>query len=205
MENSNNVVDLPVLDNPPMPHVMNTPTGRVVNLVHPDPRSICIDDIAQGLADLALYEEHIEPPSIYSVAIRACWVARYLSRRTSDPEIALHGLLYNAEQAYLKTINPSKNPVLLQTQRKLKAAIYHALNMPPLHDNQLTLIKLAYEQVRTVELVSLLPKGFVQKRDLATKLDECAFANPWLEPVLPWIVTAAYLQFFNNLKRGEQV
>ncbi len=206
------VVDLPVLDEPPkgldtwvLDHIFTTHSGNQMNLLQPNPGQIDIDDIAYAMSRLPLYNGHTAGPEIYSVAMRSCWVARYLQMRTGRTEIALHGLMHWSACAYMGLNVLPANRSLIEMELSIKQAIYKALDLPVLTPEHCDLISQAFHQAQIVELEALLPPGCVESENITASQDQTAAQLPWLEPIQPWMVCGAFLQFFDTLKRGEAI
>lgn len=73
---------------------IRTFTGKVFDLQILDPDSICIEDIAHGLANTARWAGQLE--KFYSVAQHSFYVAMNLPK-----ELQLAGLLHDASEAYM--------------------------------------------------------------------------------------------------------
>jgi len=71
-----------------------THTGRVVNIVHPDPATLDIRDVAHALARINRYTGHSDEP--LSVAQHSVLVSEL-----APPEARAWGLLHDAAEAYL--------------------------------------------------------------------------------------------------------
>jgi 5'-deoxynucleotidase YfbR-like HD superfamily hydrolase len=78
-----------------------TSTGRMVDIIHPDPAAVDIRDIAHSLARLCRWGGHVlkgerYPYSIFSVAQHSLVVSDRV-----PSELAMVGLLHDATEAYL--------------------------------------------------------------------------------------------------------
>jgi 5'-deoxynucleotidase YfbR-like HD superfamily hydrolase len=71
-----------------------TYTGKVFDIFHPKPESICIEDIAHHLSQINRFTG--ATPFEYSVAQHSLLVSRLC-----EPHYALFGLLHDAAEAYL--------------------------------------------------------------------------------------------------------
>lgn len=71
-----------------------THSGRVVDIVNPDPSTLVIEDVAHALARINRYTGHSDDP--ISVAQHAVLVSTLV-----PPEAAAWGLLHDASEAYL--------------------------------------------------------------------------------------------------------
>lgn len=121
-----------------MPAWVETWSGRMVDLMDPQPETICIDDIAHALARLARFNGHTRTAGIYSVADHCLWCSGVALDRWPDaPGVALQALLHDAHEAYtgdivapLKFI-PQVADVLRPIEESLQAAIHTALGVRP--------------------------------------------------------------------------
>lgn len=125
------------------PNSIRTFTGKVFDLLILDPNSICIEDIAHGLAHTARFGGHL--PCFYSVAQHSVLVADKV-----PPDQKLAALLHDASEAYLgdmpspfKSMMPefkaiesnvmkviaSKFGFAYPFSRSVKYADYHLLNL----------------------------------------------------------------------------
>lgn len=85
---------------------MRTYTGRRVDFLNPDPKSIHIEDIAQSLSRICRFNGHTHDH--YSVAQHSIYVSQVVARLAS-PGLALAGLLHDAPEAYVgDVISPLK-------------------------------------------------------------------------------------------------
>lgn len=101
-----------------------TYTGKVFDIFHPKPESICIEDIAHHLSQINRYTG--ATPFPYSVAQHSLLVSRLC-----EPHYALFGLLHDAAEAYMGDIPaPWKREVSLRSrgfaelEHRLLAAIH---------------------------------------------------------------------------------
>ncbi|MGI1671975.1 MAG: hypothetical protein K6L74_16855 [Neptuniibacter sp.] len=212
MTTSAALIELPVCDAPPEGEklsqsfqMVTTNTGRQIDLFHPNPAQVALEDIAHALSRLPLYNGHTKGDYIYSVAIRSCWVARYLYRLTGDSEMALHGLMHWSAQAYTGTSVMPTGRLFSDTNLLIKKAIYMGLDLPVLKLEHCRLLDQAFTQVQMIELESLLPPGCAEGDKISAQIDDVAKQLHWLEPIEPWMVCGAFQQYFETLKRGELV
>lgn len=109
---------------------IRTYTGKVFDLKILDPDSICIEDIAHGLANTARFAGQL--PKLYSVAQHSFHVAQSASK-----ENQLAALLHDASEAYLGDMpSPFKKimPDYKALENKLMAAIAQKFGFDyPLH------------------------------------------------------------------------
>lgn len=76
---------------------MVTYTGKVIYVMDPDPKDICIEDIAHALGNTCRFSGHCT--FFYSVAEHCVNVSKLV-----PPKYALLGLLHDAAEAYLTDI-----------------------------------------------------------------------------------------------------
>lgn len=98
---------------------ITTFTGRVVDLLDPKPDTICLEDIARGLAMQCRFNGHIR--RFYSVAEHSVRVSRWLLYQCGPGEIliAQQGLLHDAAEAYVgDLIGPMKALLRLDERRR---------------------------------------------------------------------------------------
>lgn len=84
-------------NHPPLEPWIETYTGKKLHFLTPSPDEIDIEDIAHALANECRFGGHTS--SFYSVAEHSLLVATLLPK-----ELALHGLLHDASEAYLRDI-----------------------------------------------------------------------------------------------------
>lgn len=134
---------------------LETVTGRVVNLLNPDPATINITDIAWSLSRAARFTGHTIHPDPYNNGQHSLNVAKEaqaLARRFNHPNpdmIGLYGLIHDANETYtgdiagpLKKI-PELRAVLKPIENRIQAVIYDALGIPHPSDEDEHLVKQA--------------------------------------------------------------
>jgi hypothetical protein len=106
-----------------------TSSGRILDVLDPDPALITIEDIAHALAMLCRFGGHL--PRHYSVASHSVHVSRLVPER-----FAAAGLLHDASEAYVcDVIRPVKiaiRELYRPIEERWMAAIAVALNVPSL-------------------------------------------------------------------------
>ena len=104
------------------PDCIRTVSGRYVNLIHPDPDTLHIEDIAHALSNIPRFGGHL--PIFYSVAhhsVAVCEKLRSLSR-----EERFQALMHDASEAYLLDI-PAPLKAHLPEYRAIEARMMKAL------------------------------------------------------------------------------
>lgn len=145
---------------------IRTITGKRIIIANPDPASICIEDIAAGLAKVSRFNG--QTALAYTVAQHSWWVSMIVPQ-----EHALQALLHDAPEAYLSDLNsPAKQ--LCHDYRRLESrfntAIMTRFGLPIQH----------HPDVKKADLVMLA----TEKRDhMPLAADE---QWPILHGINPW-------------------
>lgn len=110
---------------------METYTGRRVDLSHPDPATICIEDIAWHLARQPRFLGATTSDNVYTVAQHSVLVLNRVRATVKDANVCLLicALLHDGHEAYMGDIIKPMGELLdlkLPLQR-LKARIQHAI------------------------------------------------------------------------------
>lgn len=114
-----NDFDLPLSES-----TIRTVSGRFVDLLHPDPATIVLDDIAHALSMVNRFGGHTAEP--WSVAEHSIAVSAMLWRSTGDPRLSLLGLLHDAAEAYLgDVVRPLKTH--LDQYRRVEERMEHVI------------------------------------------------------------------------------
>ena len=83
--------------------LINTSSGKLIDLKNPSPDQICMKDIAHALSNICRFGGQAKP--FYSVAQHSCLVAAIV-----PPKARKYALLHDAPEAYLgDVIKPLKN------------------------------------------------------------------------------------------------
>lgn len=115
-----------------MAYVAQISSGGYVNIDNPDPKQIHIEDIAHSLSRICRFGGHVRRDlATYTVAQHSILVSE-----TVPPELAIVGLLHDAEEAYLgDMIRPVKQylyeqaPAFKQLVRDWRLAIGEAFGL----------------------------------------------------------------------------
>lgn len=106
---------------------LRTFTGKRVELEAPTVEMICIEDIAHALGNLCRFNGHTK--YFYSVAQHSCNVAMQLKDDDYDYDVQFHGLLHDAQEAYIgDMVSPLKRikslgPAYKEVEDKFVAVI----------------------------------------------------------------------------------
>ena len=167
-----------------------TTSGRRVDILKPDPATICIEDIAHALALQCRFNGHTRV--FYSVAqhcVECSWIAK--------PAYAMECLLHDAGEAYLGDIvSPVKalldESPLPDLEMRFEDTIATALG--------LAVVPGYYREVRRVDLIMLA----TEKRDLMPFRDDpwpcLRGVQPLEDAIEPWSSEVAECKFLERYK-----
>lgn len=143
--------------------VMETASGRAIDLRCPQPADIAIGDIAHHLAQANRYAgatsfgDFCRP---ISVAEHAVIVAHRLMAQSYPARVILAGLHHDDAEAYLGDISrPLKAliPAYQRIEEDFAAVIAEALELPPITQNEKLAVKLADDWALSMEAHWLMP------------------------------------------------
>jgi uncharacterized protein len=157
------------------PTTLETVTGRFVDLIEPDPKDICIEDIAWSLSRLARFNGHTINKLPYSVAQHSLVVA-YETVRLATVEIGydraltpseaarwlLLGLLHDASEAYTGDVSgplkkiPELRPVIKKIEHRIQDAIYKALGISPPTELEEKIVKMGDVLAQRIEAYNFM-------------------------------------------------
>jgi len=185
---------------------VQTYTGRMVDILAPQPDEILIEDIAHALANQCRFNSHTS--RYYSVAQHSILVSDLAEELTENKQAALYALLHDAHEAYLgDVVRPVRGQ--LKNYDKLAATMQHAIDAcsdiwidfrwSPLATEALDqLIKACDDIALATEARDLMPGGpWVDQID----------AQPMtriISPVSPDIAKIMFLRRFDELTAGDQ-
>lgn len=114
---------------------METYTGRRVDLSHPNPATICIEDIAWHLSRQPRFLGATTSENVYNVAQHSVLVLNRIRQTIPDANISLSitALLHDAHEAYIGDILRPMGQLLdlklplKRLKKRLQSAIYTAL------------------------------------------------------------------------------
>ena len=142
------------------PAQIETRSGKVLDLIAPEPASICIEDIAHALSMQCRYNGHCE--RFISVAEHSWLVADWLKQHGAGLRMELLGLLHDAPEAYLgDLVHPVKTmlPAFKILEAKVAQAIYYGLEIGAPTDAEERLIKRADIVLLATEARSQMSSG----------------------------------------------
>lgn len=135
------------------PEIMTT-SGIYFDFENPTPYSITLHDIAYALSNTCRYGGHCNP--FYSVAEHSVYVSKLVPE-----EYALHGLLHDAQEAYVGDIpSPLKRmlPEFKEIENRCEEAVLEKFNVEVTHESK-KVVKMADLIALRSEREVLLPAG----------------------------------------------
>lgn len=104
-----------------------TRSGKIIDVLKPDPSLINVYDIAHALSNLCRFGGHVS--RFYSVAEHSVNVAGILQQWGESPKVQLKGLLHDATEAYLVDMpSPIKNLQEMGSYRFIEAILEEAIS-----------------------------------------------------------------------------
>lgn len=202
------------MSNPNTADWLQTASGRLVCVTAPDPKDICIEDIAHALGNLCRFGGHVR--SFYSVAEHSVLVSRIAEREARIPFSSgaagstwgLYGLLHDAAEAYLQDIiRPVKRnigPSYDVLERRMLRAISVRFNLPTMGFNLPTMAWYEDQRVVWADRVALMterrdllvPTGSTWSED-TDGVPACSYLN--VVPLSPDGARRAFLNRFMEL------
>jgi 5'-deoxynucleotidase YfbR-like HD superfamily hydrolase len=151
---------MPVTANIPL-NLVETPSGGWVDVEHPDPATLTLEDIAHKLAQTNRYGGSSAYP--YSVAQHAVFVSERIKRIGGSRRQQLLALHHDDPEAFLGDIPKPWKAALGEPYRRLtkrmEAAMWEALGIQPPTEDEHHIIKAADNFALLVEARHLLPSG----------------------------------------------
>jgi 5'-deoxynucleotidase YfbR-like HD superfamily hydrolase len=132
-------------------------SGNEIDLRDPDPDAVDLEDVIGNLAKITRYVG-----SRQTVAQHSFYVAQHLREQGEDEAVQLHGLLHDAQEAYLgdvprptKNLDPDFEATLDRYEDAVLAAIYEALGLELPDEATEARVKQADTEVALIELAVL--------------------------------------------------
>ncbi|HET6568929.1 MAG TPA: hypothetical protein VFG50_13265 [Rhodothermales bacterium] len=156
---------------------VETPSGRFVSMVYPDPDDITLYDIAHKLAQTNRFGGSTKHP--YNVAQHAVFVSERLRRQGYPRRIQLEGLHHDDPEAFLGDIPRPWKARLGQVYKDMtllfEEAIMVALDLPCVTDEEHKIIKAADNFALLVEARNMMPSGghrwdYLKEMDLPSRI-----------------------------------
>lgn len=183
-------------------HEVETFSGRYVDTGHPDPSTICLEDIAHALAHTCRFGGHSS--RFYSVAEHAVRVSEKLVQQGYG-NVALAGLHHDDAEAYLGDIPRPLKPLLGDQYRNLTEKMDEAIaaafgDLWDIRNVRSQAVKWADNWALRVEALTLLP----------SKGEGWTFGDtPWraLRPItnMGWMPDQAEREFIERHYRIKDV
>ena len=111
---------------------IGTRSGLALDYLNPQPEQISIDDIASGLSNVCRFAGQLD--TFYSVAQHSVMVSKAAYRETSDPVIAMQGLLHDASESYTGDCPSPLKKLLAHSwtgfENMLQSIIYKKFGVP---------------------------------------------------------------------------
>lgn len=170
--------------------MLETVTGKLVNIQNPDPATINIEDIAWGLSRMPRFCGHTITVVPYNVAQHCMFVADEVEVLMKEAikagynehyapysnDLILKALLHDAAEVYtgdlpspMKRI-PELRPIIKKIEAGLDAAIYASLDLAPMTEEDERIIKLADKIAQKIEANAFMPsrgKGWPDLPDVS--------------------------------------
>jgi uncharacterized protein len=167
--------------------MLETVTGKLIDIDAPTYGMICLDDIAWGLSRLPRFAGHTTTRVAYNVAQHSLFVANivakimedekaydlpydvFMSRMiwqqtTSDiSDLMLQALIHDAAEAYIGDIpspvkhNPRLHSIFKEIESKLMEQIYLGLQILPPSEDAQKIIKFADKVAQAIEANAFMP------------------------------------------------
>lgn len=158
-------------------------SGRLVNVLNPEPADIDINDIAHSLSMQCRFTGHTR--EFYSVAQHSVLVAN-----NSPSAYALYGLLHDASEAYLSDIarpvkkHPDFEVFYKAAEARLQDAIYYHFDLEP------------ETPVAVMEVDNILLR--TEARDLMPSTFPVYPGETLVEEIIPWTQHRAKKEFIQK-------
>ena len=143
---------------------IDTYTGERFHPLDPDPATIRLEDIAQGLANTCRYSGQCR--FFYSVGLHSLYVSREVAK-DHGPLVRLYGLLHDASEAYLADVpGPVKNGFsdYQAAEKRIQNAVWTAFDLSDPDETEKAAVKEADVRLLHHEADTLIP------------------TNEWMEP-----------------------
>jgi 5'-deoxynucleotidase YfbR-like HD superfamily hydrolase len=191
---------------PGKPYIIDTASGKRLDLENPRPEDIRIEDVAGGLSKVCRFGA--QPLEYYSVAQHALLVRR-LVMKAGYPQLALAALHHDSHEAYLCDIpSPLKrkisaiNNAYKRVCDEVDLAIAEAFGFewPKKDSPEQRAIKEADRRALLMEAARLLhDSGEALRRDLGLGEKEYRDLTPLEEPLPPAEAESLFLQAHREL------
>ena len=136
--------------------ILETVSGKQIDIINPDPNSIDVVDIFWVLSRMPRFNGHSVTLIPYNVAQHSLFVAKTAQKlsglKKNSPEWCLYGVygcLHDAHEAYIGDLpspvkrNPDLRPIFKSMEEKLDVAIFSALGIDMPNDLNKKIVKQA--------------------------------------------------------------
>jgi hypothetical protein len=128
-----------------MSAIIETVTGKFVDIENPDPKDIVIDDIAWALSRMSRFAGHTITQIPYTVAQHSILVANMCFAEQESVELATFGLLHDAAEIYIgdipspvKRIQELREQIEIIESRLMEVIFKKFVGRTPSDDEKLT-------------------------------------------------------------------
>lgn len=134
--------------------ILETVSGKLVDVANPDPSTIIVDDIFWVLSRIPRFNGHSVTLVPYNVAQHSLFVAKTAQKLWKCPEnsldfyaLGIYGSLHDGAEAYLSDLpspvkrHPELYPVFKAMEEKLDGAIFEAIGIPKPTDAMKKIVK----------------------------------------------------------------
>jgi 5'-deoxynucleotidase YfbR-like HD superfamily hydrolase len=148
--------------------LLETVTGRLVNVADPDPKTINIDDIGWGLSRQARFCGQTITEIAYNTAQHSLFVCAEAEKAIAGTidgweNVPLYALLHDAAEAYtgdwpspVKHL-PSLKPIIDDIENNLMDAIYISLKLDPPDKRMIDIVKHCDRLAQKIEAYQFMP------------------------------------------------
>lgn len=202
------------------PTTIETVTGKLVDLLNPDPKQICIEDIAWALSRMPRFTGHTISKIPLSVAQHSVFVANRVKEIISEPmdseiyfgrsdknELILKALLHDASEIYTSDIpSPVKKlpgfyPLLRELEARIYDAMFLAFNISPVTAEEKNVIKAADLYAQKLEAHAyMISRGL--NWDNLPNVSIIELQN-FEDPLTNIEAYEKFLEMFHNLTNGQ--
>ena len=151
--------------------ILETVTGKLIDVENPKVEDIDIEDIAWGLSRIARFCGATITPVPYNVGQHSILVAEKVERDIENMgwpkglnyDTVLKALLHDAAEVYVGDVPspvkkiPSLQPVFKELEDRLMSAIFDAFNLAPMSSEEYKIIKTADKWAQKIEAHAFMP------------------------------------------------
>ena len=185
-----------------MSNFLETVSGKMINVLNPDPADIDIKDISWSLSRMPRFCGATIPYIPYSVGQHSIQVMKELSQH--GPRIMMLGLLHDSAEYLISDIPspvkhiPGFREKIVEIEENILAAILKALDIEPATKEENELVHQADMTQRAIEAYQ-----FMYSRGKTWNLPPVSFEKlqEFEEPIISTKVYDLFLMHFNNLKQ----